>query len=76
MMPTSSTSIPRHRRLPVPKESITLLSEDLGSSASILEPMMKKNLKKNDSKSSDDQHLEEVISRAPLAAHAILKVRF
>lgn len=60
--------------MPAPKAASQLGSEDLVSTTNGTETTMTRGLRKHESKSFDDQRLEEVIARAPVAAHSILKV--
>lgn len=71
--PTPATLVIKPRRMVGPKGS-QLDSEDLASTTNLTETTIMKTLKKHESKFFDDQRLEEVIGRAPVAAHAILKV--
>ena len=57
-----------------PKASSQLGSDALASSTNLTETATTKSIKKMDSKLFDDQHIEDVISKAPVAAHSMLKV--
>ena len=72
--PSPATMISKRRRMPAPKAASQLGSEDLVSTTNGTETTMTKGLRKHESKVFDDQRLEEVIARAPVAAHSILKV--
>ena len=74
--PTPATLVIKSKRLPIPKGASQMESDDLASSANLTETTTIKTLKKHESKFFDDQRVEEVISKAPIAAHAILKVYF
>lgn len=58
------------------KVSSQLGSDAMVSTANITETATTKSFKKPlDSKMFDEQHIEEVISKAPTAAHSMLKVK-
>lgn len=75
-----STPVPALARRPpkVPtKASSQLGSDALISTTNITETATTKSYKKPpDSKMFDEQHIEEVIAKAPAAAHSMLKVEF
>jgi hypothetical protein len=71
--PTPATISSKRQRI-APKASSQLGSDAIGSTTNITETTTTKSLKKVESKLFDDQHIEEIISKAPAAAHSMLKV--
>jgi hypothetical protein len=72
--PTPVTITSKRRRMIAPKASSQLGSDALASTTNITDTTTTKSLKKIESKLFDDQHIEEIISKAPVAAHSMLKV--
>ncbi len=64
----------RRRRIIVPKVSSQLGSDAMASTTNITDTT--KSTKKLETKIFDDQHIEDIISKAPVAAQSILKVQF
>jgi hypothetical protein len=65
----------KHRKVIAPKASSQLGSDAMASTANISETETTKSYKKPlEPKVFDDQHIEEVIAKAPVATHSILKV--
>lgn len=73
---TSTALTPKPRRVAPPKISSRLGSDTLRSLTNMSESTatVTKSLRKTESKLFDDQHIEEIIAKAPAAAHAMLKV--
>ena len=77
---SSTQSIPlttntKRRQLNVSKTSSQFGSDYIASTTNLSDTASVKNHRKlNESKISDEQQIEEAISKAPVAAHAILKV--
>ncbi|CAF2413865.1 unnamed protein product [Rotaria sp. Silwood2] len=69
----ATTTITKHRRAMAPKISSQIGSDALASSTNITGTTTTKSVRKAESKLFDDQHIEEVISKAPVAAHSMLK---
>ncbi|CAF0994598.1 unnamed protein product [Rotaria sordida] len=70
---TTTTTTTKQRRIMAPKISSQLGSDALASSTNMTGTTTTKSMKKIESKLFDDQHIEEVISKAPIAAHSMLK---
>ncbi|CAF3344293.1 unnamed protein product [Rotaria socialis] len=69
----TTTSASKARRLIAPKVSSQIGSDAFASTTNITATTTTKSLKKLESKSFVDQHIEEVIAKAPIAAHSMLK---
>jgi hypothetical protein len=69
---TRGTITTRRRRMIAPKASSQLGSDAIASTTNATD--MTKSTKKIESKLFDDQHIEDMISKAPVAAQSILKV--
>ncbi|CAF1310301.1 unnamed protein product [Adineta steineri] len=71
---TSTAITPKRRRMNVPKLSSQFGSDTLHSMTNISEVTgATKTTKRSESKLFDEHHIEEMISKAPAAAHAMLK---
>ncbi|CAF0848591.1 unnamed protein product [Rotaria sp. Silwood1] len=69
----ASTTITKHRRTLAPKVTSQVGSDAFASSTNITGTTTTKSIRKLESKLFDDQHIEELISKAPVAAHSMLK---
>ena len=70
---SSAALLAKRRRVNMRK---VLPELDRAASPNVIETVVKKSSKKNDPKLFDDQHVEDVISKAPVAAHSMLKVSY
>ncbi len=75
---TTPVNLPTKRRHVIgPKASSQLGSDAIASMTNITGTTTTKSSKKpTESKVFDDQHVEEAISKAPIATHAMLKVYY
>lgn len=72
---TPVTLTRKNRRVIAPKASSQLGSDAITSTTNITMTASTKSYKKaGESKVFDDQHIEETISKAPFAAHSMLRV--
>ncbi|UJR23318.1 hypothetical protein I4U23_026332 [Adineta vaga] len=72
---TSTINTSKNRRVVAPKGLSHFGSDTLQSMTNITESTatLTKSIRKAESKIFDDQHIEEIISKAPAAAHSMLK---
>jgi hypothetical protein len=71
-----ATVATKRRHMIAPKASSELGSDGIASTTNITGTTTTKSYKKTvDSKLFNDQHIEEAISKAPAAAHSMLKVQ-
>lgn len=75
MEPTPVSIKAKRRRFIAPKASSQLGSDTFASTTNITETTRSLKKEKAESKLFDDQHIEDIISKAPVAAQSMLKVR-